>query len=182
MNRLIRIFGLRAGLLFIVWLAAYHQWIKPDGRVDTWLTDQVVNGTRAGLTFMGYQASNAVFEQDDIELGRLIYIDGEAVVFVADACNGLELMALFAGFLLAFPGPPKYKAMLIPIGTLAIYLLNIGREIVLALNYKFFQQTFDFNHKYTYVLIVYGAIFLVWRYWLNHYSIIGKKVRHAAQA
>ena len=102
----------------------------------------------------------------------IVYIDDQASVLVADGCNGLELFALYIGFLIAFPGRVLYKALFIPIGAVLIFVVNVLREIALALNYKFFPDSFELNHKYTYVLIVYTFIFLIWRYWLNRYSLI----------
>ena len=124
----------------------------------------MIQGTVAGLHTLGYETHG----KDD-----LVYIDNQPVVLVADACNGLELFALYAGFLLCFPGRWTYKALFIPLGTGVIFLVNVMREVVLALNYKFFQETFEFNHKYTYVFVVYIVIFLIWRFWLKRYSIIG---------
>ncbi|MFY0608221.1 MAG: archaeosortase/exosortase family protein [Cyclobacteriaceae bacterium] len=171
-QKIIRRFLLRAVLIFLSWVGLYHGIIYPDGRVNDWLTDKVVIGTKVGLTFLGYNANQGFYQGTS----RSISIDNQPVVLVADACNGLELLALFIGFLLAFPGPIRFKLVIIPLGTIVIFLLNIIREIVLALNYKYFQETFEFNHKYTYVFIVYVSIFLIWRFWLNRYSSVGKYV------
>ena len=105
-----------------------------------------------------------------------VMIDNEPVVLVADECNGLELFVLYAGFIICFPGKIKFKLIFIPIGILLIYFVNVIREIVLALNYKFFRESFEFNHKYTYVLIVYIFVFILWRIWIKRYSIIAEKV------
>lgn len=179
-KRILKSFAIRAVLLFIGWMVLYHGVIVPDGRANSWLTSRVVEGTKTGLELLGYDTTHEWRGETQEDTPRFIYVDGQPVVLVADACNGLELMALFVGFLLCFPGPWKYKAILIPIGTVMVFLINVIREIVLALNYKYFQETFDFNHKYTYVFIVYLMIFLIWRFWLNQYSAIGKKVNHAA--
>tara|TARA_B100001245_G_C22761611_1_gene368469 strand:+ start:56 stop:613 length:558 start_codon:yes stop_codon:yes gene_type:complete len=176
---ILKLFAIRAVILLIGWMIAYHGFIKPDGRANERLTTKVVQGTKVGLTLLGYDTSHGWKDEDSGESARYIYIDGQPVVLVADPCNGLELMALFIGFLLCFPGPWKYKLIIIPIGTVVVFLINVIREIILALNYKYFQETFDFNHKYTYVFFVYLTIFLMWRYWLNRYSSIGKKVSHA---
>ncbi len=171
-HSIIKIFLIRAILIFISWTILYHGFLLENGVINNWLTEKVVIGTKIVLNSMGYNADQGWYNGS----ARSISIDGQPVVLVADACNGLELIALFIGFLLAFPGPWKYKLLVIPIGTLAIFILNILREIVLALNYKYFQETFEFNHKYTYVFIVYLAIFMIWRFWLNRYSSVGKNI------
>jgi len=162
---LLRGFAIKAVITFLVWMFLYHGFIIPDGRLNTFLTVSVINGTTFGLRLLGYETSGE---------DSMILIDNQPVVLVADACNGLELFALYVGFLLCFPGKWKYKLFFIPSGVILIYVINVIREVVLALNYKFFQETFDFNHKYTYVFIVYLFVFGIWRFWLNRYSILAK--------
>ena len=162
---LLKTFAIKAVVTFVVWMILYHGVIVPDGRLNRVLTDGVISGTMFGLSTLGYDTGSD---------GDVILIDREPVVLVADNCNGLELFALYTGFLLCFPGSWKYKVVFIPFGITLIYIVNVSREIVLALNYKFFQATFDFNHKYTYVFVVYFFVFAIWRYWLNNYSILAR--------
>ena len=173
---LLKTFAIRSIILFLVWIVAYHGFIQPHGKADQWLTEKVVQSTKKGLDILGYDTTANSDFKDQADSNRFIYIEGQPVVLVGDKCNGFELIALFIGFILCFPGPIKFKLIVMPIGSLIVYGINVLREIVLALNYKYFQQSFDFNHKYTYVFIVYLTIFLIWRFWLNHYSAIGKKV------
>jgi exosortase/archaeosortase family protein len=162
---ILKVFGLRSLLAFIIWMFLYHGIIIPDGRINLFLTNTVIYGTLFGLKALGYQC---------IQQGQTVLIDGEPVVLVADACNGLELFVLYAGFIICFPGRIKFKLLFIPFGILLIYIINVFREIILALNYKFFRESFEFNHKYTYVLIVYVFVFILWRIWIKRYSVIGE--------
>ena len=165
-RKLLRNFGIKAVVLFVVWMILYYGFIIPDGRLNSYLTNSVIKGTTTGLGLLGY----ATHKEDN-----LVYINSEPVVLVADACNGLELFVLYIGFLLCFPGRWLYKIIFIPSGVFMIFIINVIREIVLSLNYKYFQQTFDFNHKYTYVFIVYLFVFGLWRFWLNRYSDLARK-------
>lgn len=164
-NSLLKGFAIKAVITFIVWVILYYGFIVPDGRINHFLTNTVISGTTLGLSILGYDTEGQ---------GNMVLIDGQPVVLVADACNGLELFALYVGFLLCFPGKWKYKIFFVPIGIVLIFVINVIREMVLALNYKFFQETFDFNHKYTYVFVVYLFVFAIWRFWLNRYSILAK--------
>jgi exosortase/archaeosortase family protein len=148
-KKLIRTFLIRAGIAYVLWLILYYGFIQPEGSINAFLTALVIKGTVIGLNLFGYTTSGE---------GNLVLIDNQPVVLVADACNGLELFALYAGFLLCFPGKILYKAIFIPFGIGIIFLVNVLREIILSLNYKFFQETFDFNHKYTYVFVVYIVV------------------------
>jgi exosortase/archaeosortase family protein len=163
-KKLVKVFLIRCGIAYVIWLIAYYGFIQPDGRINAFLTNLVIQGTVIGLDLFGYETTGE---------GNMVYIDQQAVVLVADACNGLELFVLYAGFLLCFPGKWTYKSIFIPAGIGIIFLVNVLREIILSLNYKFFQETFEFNHKYTYVFVVYIVVFMIWRFWLKRYSVIG---------
>lgn len=128
---------------------------------DNWLTHKVVYASVFMLKLIGYNATPKDF---------MIQIDNEDVVFVYHACNGMVLMALFVGFIIAFPGPITKKLLYIPIGILLINLLNILRVTALALNAHYFSHTVDFNHKYTFTVIVYAAIFGLWMIWVKRFS------------
>ena len=163
MNAIVKTFLIRAGLLYIGWIIIYHGFILPDGRTNSFLTSKVVQGTVLGLSIIGFESEGK---------DKVIYIDQQPSVLVADACNGLELFALYIGFLLAFPGHIRSKLIFIVFGVILIFVVNILREMALALNYNFFQETFEINHKYTYAFIVYILIFFIWRFWLKRYSIL----------
>ena len=169
-KHLLKIFAVRAAVLFVCWLLLFHLYLIPDGRLNNSLTRSVVIGTQIGLEAIGYNVSREFsYKEGEINnLRGILSIDSEPVVLVADACNGLELFALFAGFLLCFPGRLKYKLFYIPAGIFILFFLNIIREIALALNYYHFRVSFDFNHKYTFAAIVYLVVFLIWRHWMNN--------------
>lgn len=158
-------FLLKALVLFIGWQVLYYAYLLPNGALNDFLSTLVVQGTDIGLRLLGF---------DTYYQGHYIYMDDQAVVLVNNGCNGLELFVLYMGFLICFPGSWKYKAFFIPAGVLVVFILNILRNIALVLNYRFFETTFDFNHKYTYVFIVYVVVFAMWRFWLNRYSSIAK--------
>jgi exosortase/archaeosortase family protein len=164
-NKLLRTFIVRALIVFVCWQILYVFVIEPYQHIDNWLTDTVVYSTVAGLNVFG-------FESFSIE--SVIYINGQQSVLVGNACNGLELLALYVGFLICFPGGLLSKIVYSIIGSFLIWLINVFREILLALNYNYFQATFDINHKYTYTLVVYVFVFLLWKHWLSRYSILAQ--------
>lgn len=176
-NKILKTFLIRAAIVYTLWLILFHGFIVPNKTINRMLSDAVVHSTEFGISLFGYDTDQVWKNEKPNDSRRYIFIDGEPAVLVADGCNGLELIALFVGFILCFPGPIKYKLIFIPIGSIVVFTINVLREIALALNYKFFQRSFELNHKYTYVLIVYLFVFVMWRFWLNYYSAIGKKVK-----
>ena len=171
-KKILKSFAIKAIITFISWMILYYGFILPDGKINDVLTASVLDSSVMVLKWIGYNAHSADY---------IIYVDGQESVLVADACNGFELLALYIGFFLCFPGPIRFKIIFIPIGSLVIFSINIIREVSLVLNYNYFQQSFDFNHKYTYAFFVYTAVFLIWRFWLNNYSFIGKRIEQQAR-
>lgn len=144
--------------LCLGWFLLYDFWLS---HLDELLTLKVVNSTVHLLNLAGYNA---------VATGIMVQIDGKDTVFVYHACNGMVLKALFAGFVLAFPGPFLKKLVFIPAGIAAIYLINVLRVSALALNAHHFHQSLNFNHKYTFTVLVYAAIFALWMIWVKRYS------------
>ena len=151
-------FLLKALGLCLGWFVLYDIWLNA---VDTWLSLRTVETSTALLRSAGY----AVHTQN----GQLM-LDGEVLVYMMPACNGMVLMALFAGFILAFPGPAVKKVFFISGGIILIYLLNVLRVAGLALNVLYNASSVDFNHKYTFTVIVYAAIFGMWMLWVKRYA------------
>lgn len=103
---------------------------------------------------------------------RLEHMDS---VCVGTGCSGLELFFIFAAFILIYQGNRRHMWWFLPVGLGAILVLNIIRITLLSVINHHYPQYLDFNHKYTFVLIVYGAIFALWLIWVNRLSISKKQ-------
>lgn len=168
-------FLLKSVVLYLGWHLLWYNWIEPDGRLNhyltyntAWISEVMINA------FSSDTYSLSPFSQENTYLFR----NQVPVVLIEHGCNGLILMVLFAAFVIAFPGPWQQKLWYVPAGILAIYLINSLRVIGLALNQIFSKNSFEFNHKYTFTILVYGAIMLFWMVWVNRFSGIqngGKK-------
>jgi len=164
-NRLIFRFLLVAGAMYLVWFFGYEQWLAIDTRFDTALCDQIARTAVHLLKYVGFPAAMHP------NLPAVINLNGQAAVIVGIPCNGLVLYALFAGFVLAYPGPWKRKAWFIPLGMALIWVLNVARVAALAINQYYAHQSVDFNHHYTFTFIVYGFIFGLWMLWARRLSM-----------
>ncbi|MDO7848398.1 archaeosortase/exosortase family protein [Hymenobacter sp. M29] len=164
-NRLLFRFLLVAGAMYLTWFFAYQQWLGPDGRLDAALCSQIAAASTALLQVLGFDAAIAPTD------AQLLLMSGQPSVIVFPACNGLVLYALFGGFVLAFPGPWRRKAWFIPAGIALIWSLNVLRVAGLAINHHYSHQTVDFNHHYTFNVVVYGCIFGLWMLWARRLAL-----------
>jgi exosortase family protein XrtF len=160
--RHLRRFLLTAAALYLFWFFIYEQWLRPLGHLDAALSLNIAQVSAAALRLVGLVGSAAE---------RTVSVNGQRAVIVGDACNGLVLYALFAGFVLAFPGGGwRRKLPFIAAGLVVIYGLNIVRVGALALNHLYSHSTVDFNHHYTFTFVVYACIFLLWMLWVRRYA------------
>jgi exosortase family protein XrtF len=165
-NRVLIRFLITAGALYIVWDYVYKNVFEKEGILIRQMAEHVASVSVGVLNSFGYNTAVRSLNGFD----TLITLDGQSLVWIDSGCTGLTLMALFAGFIFAYPGPIIKKAWYIPVGILAIYLVNIIRVVALALNHIMSRSSFDFNHKYTYTLVTYLAIFGLWMLWANRLS------------
>lgn len=168
-NRPLRRFLLVAAAMYVGWVLGYELWLGPDGRLDVLLCNQLTGTSVALLQAFGFAAAI------DGTKTNLVLMNGQQSVITFAACDGLVLYALFAGFVLAFPGPWKHKAWYVPAGVFLIWMLNVLRIAALALNQHYAHQSVDFNHHYTFNFVVYGFLFGLWMLWARRLAFADQR-------
>ena len=156
-------FAATAFLLYIVWFLFY----------DFYLLKQrsFIDGLISLETYLSALMLSLVPVKDIFEsTGSMIFCNGRRLLRVGDECNGLVLFALFAGFVICYPGRLKNKLWFIPLGIFLIFVLNLIRIALLSLNFKYFHSSFAFNHHVTFTYSVYLFIFLLWVIWINKFG------------
>lgn len=152
-------------VLYIFWLMLYEWVIHPWGKLDTLVINDSSLWTAYVLELMGYES----FISDNATI-RTVGIDGTHGLWIGDPCNGLTLFALFAIFIVAYPGPWKHKLWFIPVGVTVIHFLNVMRITALCIIVLKRPEWLDFNHTYTFQLLMYGFIFGLWWIWIQKLS------------
>jgi exosortase/archaeosortase family protein len=155
--------------LYLIWLGSYEWWLHPAGMIDRVVISNTLFFSQRILEWMGYVV---VWNGE-----RWMYIKGTPGLFIGDSCNGISLFALFSIFIIAFPGKQIAKLFFIPIGVLLIHLLNVLRVVVLAVIQTYSYAWTEFNHTYTFTIIMYFCIFALWMIWINKFSGLRKKHR-----
>jgi exosortase family protein XrtF len=163
----IRDFILKALALYVMWLAAEHYGLTAPvhsalTEFTAWSSVKIVGlfNNETSYYFRGTQC--------------LLQFNGSNTLLIDNPCNGLTIMLLYIGFLLAYPGTWKSKLIFIGLGTVLVYLMNVARVIFLSVNFAFHRVSFEFNHKYTFTFAVYVVVFLLWVTWANKYSLVRK--------
>ncbi len=150
------LFLLKAGGVYAAWQLIYELIVLPDGRVDTWLSITGVKLAAAGLSFVGWEIETA---------GRFIACVGNRGVEIQNGCNGMDLLGLYAGFIIAYPGDLKKRAVFMAGGIGLLFITNVLRIAFFALSNLYFPQYWDPVHYYSSYVFFYPIVLTLWYLW-----------------
>ncbi len=153
----VKVFLFRALCIFAGWELLYLLLLQPMNIPDGQLTQFIVFCTTKFLSLF-YPGTYAIY--------HTVYTPqhGKAVR-VEDACNGLELMVLYCGFIIAMPTIKKNiwrKLAYIAAGIAGIMILNVLRCAALVWIVYYHKELFTLSHKYIFNIVVYGAMIGTW--------------------
>ncbi len=161
---------LKATMLFVVWKAVYLLFLLPGRVLDKPLTYAVGKGTAATLGLFNpggdYSAVSAIRPGELVGEGLvpvMVIRSGQTVLLnIADPCNGLELLILYAGLILCLPAMRGRKLVYIIGGIIGIEILNVLRCAGLVYVYLQKPDWLDYAHHYLFTFVVYAFIFWLW--------------------
>jgi len=146
-------FAIKAAILFVLWRVLYEFWLGPSAYLDSCLIELVLAGSKLMLQ---------PFYDNLQSTGYNILFDGKVSITIAAACNGLELMVLYAGFLFCLPIEWKKLIKFITLGFSLIILLNMIRCAALAAMFHNNYVFADFMHHYLFKVAIYAVTFFLW--------------------
>ena len=87
----------------------------------------------------------------------------ELLLTIIDSCNGLIIFFIYLSIIVTSLESWKRILKYALIGVSIIYFLNVVRISALTVIVIKSPEHLDFNHHYTFTVIVYGAILLLWK-------------------
>lgn len=167
-------FGINGLLVFIVW-SVFYGFLRHTSLiasiyevVSIYFTDSLLYVSKWILELMNY--STYIF----VEV-KTLQIHGTRGVRLDLGCLGRNLMGLFAGFIIAFPGQIKTKLWYIPLGLAFIYFINVLRICALSISLYYNPESyFKYNHHDIFKYTVYAIIFLMWTFWIKRFGLKSK--------
>lgn len=154
-------FLISALIIYVLWYFVYTLWLHPWKKLDLLVINNLIDISSSILVFFNFRLIDFPYSEDIRTMG----IDGSHGLWIGDPCNGITLFALFTGFIIAYPGKIKWKLLYIPFGLITIHLINVFRIVSLSLITFYAPRYLDFNHTYTFTILVYSYVFLLWYYW-----------------
>ncbi len=150
-------FLITAGAVYVVWYILYDYYLLPDGRLDTFLSITGVNLAGSILNMFGYEIYSDT---------RILAITGTNGVEIQNGCNGLELIGLYMGFIIAYPGGPLNKRMgFLAGGILLLFVANVFRIMIFALSIYYIPSWWEQVHTYSSYFIFYPIVLTLWYLW-----------------
>ncbi|MCB9170802.1 MAG: archaeosortase/exosortase family protein [Flavobacteriales bacterium] len=162
-------FLVTAALLYLGWYLFYELVVHPWGRIDHAVIDGLIWTSGTILSALGYAL---IPEPANAEMIRTIGVEGGSLLWIGDPCNGVSLFAVFLIFLIAYPGPLRHKLWYAPLGLTLIFLVNALRIVALCIIVSIDYELLNFNHDYTFYVVVYGVVLLLWVIWVRRYARI----------
>lgn len=173
--------------LYLLWFLFYDVWLRSPSdtfmngekmpektsALDEWVIIQTTITSKGILEIFGHEIFYDGF--------RTIGIEGSAGLWVGDSCNAITLIALFTGMILIFSGSWWKKLIYILLGGITIWFLNVLRIVFLAILDLHSKSLAEFNHTYTFTIIVYAYIIFLWYLWLKKFSIEKTTVNDQAE-
>lgn len=141
-----------------VWPALSIVW---EGFNDM-LKENLVFFSREVLGLLGYDV-----EQQGTNIVKVVGYGG---VGIGNYCLAVELFVLFVALVASYPGSFITKAWFIPLGLLSIHFINVIRVISLNLLTVYAPEYADFNHHFTFRVIVFVYILFLYQLFLKRYA------------
>ncbi len=159
-------FVIVSGALYLILYLIYQFVVKKYTFYDQKFIGLIIESAEFILKKSGYSTFKVLQDRDF----QVVGIDGSNGVWVGSNCNAITLFALFAVFIVAYPGSQKNKIWYVPLGIFLIHFVNVLRVVCLALIANYNPYYLDFNHTYTFTFIVYAFIFVLWSIWINKFA------------
>lgn len=164
-------FFLKALFILVVWKVLYLFVLEPSRILDKPLTTTV--GVSSAWLMnkadnAGRYSSKSIRDYVLTENGKIlmplqsIYSGSRRVVSIEDSCNALELMVLYAGFIISMPATAIRKLTFTIGGIIAIHAVNLLRCAGIGYIEVHYPQHEYFAHHYIFTFIVYGFIMSLW--------------------
>jgi exosortase/archaeosortase family protein len=161
-------------LLFAVITAGFHKlWWSFNAHFASGDVFRSVTGFLAAAVFDSSAWIDAHILNMDIikQAENIIHFNANhRAIQINEGCSGFKQMWQVLILFLIFPGPLKHKAWYIPLGILAMFLINIIRIVGLSVVMIHWPQQWDFIHLWVFRPLYYVVIFLMWVWWIERFG------------
>jgi len=109
--------------------------------------------------------------------GAAVELAGEVLVFpdktrltIVYECTGGFAMFIFSACVIAYPSSLFSKVLGHLLGLIGIFIINMGRLLVLSWAVLHAPAAFDFIHKYLWQAVFILLVLALWAFWINLFT------------
>lgn len=151
--------GVRAGLIFAASVG-----------VSIFIFSRLVE-TEALFAFLAFTAQTTGFVLNilgmNVEVNGSLISSGNSAIVVVNECTAIVPMIIFLCAILAYPSNIKHKLLGLPIGLLALFLLNLIRLVSLFYIGAFSQSFLETAHLLIWQPLMILAVVVIWLVWVG---------------
>jgi len=157
----VKVFVFRSVLLIVLWNLLYKLLLEPSGIPDMPMCHFFCHTTAATMSLF-YPACYVK--------GLTVFVNNWPVININPACNALDLLVIYIGFMVCLPTGTRKILRYALWGSLAILFFNYLRFLILSYMVLHKMPITNFAHHYIFTAVVYGFIFLLWRKYSKDYE------------
>jgi len=149
-----------------LWWLFYHQIIAVPlfAAIAEWLAHAVYLSS-AWMDIHIFRMDIKLYEGNFIQFT----INGHGMI-INETCSGFKQMYQVLILFLLFPGPWKQKLWYIPMGMVAMFLVNIIRIVGLSFAMIYWTEQWDFIHMWVLRPVYYVVLFILWVIWVEKFG------------
>ncbi|MEQ8424780.1 MAG: exosortase family protein XrtF [Cyclobacteriaceae bacterium] len=159
-------------LLYFVCNFLYGLYVSSFRPLPDPVTSTVTRQTSWVLETLGWENTT---QDCTTSPSTFIRFEGRNILSVYEGCNGLNVMIIFAAFVLAFGPISKPMIWFVPLGIALLHLSNLGRIFLLFFVSLEFPNYLYITHKYVFTGVLFLVVFLLWVGWVRYYAIAARK-------
>jgi|GEM_PF-1064341 len=170
LNDRANLFVIKVVGVYAVWKVLHYTVTHSSGILHTgWL--KLIEGLGsfyAGITSTILNAFGEVTIRQGI---KIVYVYSQNNIRVEDHCLAIPAIVIFTFSIILFNGLWKNKLWFIPLGLLAIFIINLIRLVSLSYIFEHFSRKFyEINHSLVYVIITYSLVFSMIMWWMKRFD------------
>lgn len=161
------IFIFRLIIFYAIWKCAYFLIWRIDWLFDIynnfvwWFIYSIIDLTQLSLNLLVFNELRVNYDE------RLIAIENSGGVDIGEPCIGFGVFFTFIALIISWKGFQKKQLWFIPLGLFILHILNIARVTILCFISYHDRSLLEFNHDFTFKIIIYSAIAALWFWWLK---------------
>lgn len=160
-------FVIKAIVYYAAWYIFRAFYLTPFTHFDAWFIERLVKANAWILSEINHYSVYLVSTEPHGYLDA-IFAQEAGGIKVGLECDGIGVISTFMLFILAFPG--KFKALYVVAGACCVHFLNLLRVWILILLQIHHPSALDFNHKYTFNILIYSSIFVLWYAYAKYFK------------